>query len=282
MYRERIHQAQRYIQNNIHRNVSLEEVAHTACFSTFHFHRLFSIYTGEGVYGYIRRLRLQKAAEKICLIDIPINDVAKEAQYETAASFTKAFTGFFGVSPAAYRQSMRADRREVLFSVNKCAQFDWNRVEPQLLQVDPFDALCIRREGNCLQAGYAAWEELASTVRGMDIEWRSLRKVGITVDTPDIVEDTRVRYDAGVVLVNYTNENRYLFSQQFGGGEYAVFTHRGSYETLWETYLGICLGWLPENGVALRDTFWFDEYLNRPEDVSSDKLVTRIYLTVTS
>jgi AraC family transcriptional regulator len=282
VYRERIYQAQLYIQNNLLRDFTLDEVAQAVCFSPYHFHRLYSVYTGEGVYGYTRRLRLQHAAEKLCLTAVTIEEAAKQIHYDTVAAFNKAFKAHFGETPAAYRRTIQKDRRDSFVLTNECIAADWQPIEPEPLRIDPFDVRCIRRVGSCLQAGYAAWTALETTIRDMGIDWQPLRKFGITVDSPDIVEDTRVRYDAGVILDGGVQKNGFLFTQRFGGGEYAVFTHVGTYETLWKTYLGICLGWLPENDVVLRDTFWFDEYCNRPEEVAPEKLVTRIHVPIRS
>lgn len=280
LYRERIYQAQLFIENNLHRDFTLEDAARAACFSCHHFHRLFSVYTGEGVFTYTRRLRLQKAAERLCLNGISVEEAAVLANYSTVAAFTKAFTAHFGTSPAAYKRQMQAQRRVNLSSVNNCTAFEYKRIEPELLFVESFDVVCIRQEGSCLSAGYGAWSKLESIICASGIDWQPLRKFGCTVDSPDINEDTKVRYDAGVVLDGLTIDNNYLFRQHFGSGEYAVFTHYGSYETLWQTYLGICLGWLPQSEAVLRETCWFDEYVNRPGEVTPAGLITRIHVPV--
>ena len=280
LYRERIYKAQLFIQKNIHRDFTLEEVAQSSFFSLYHFHRLFSIYAGEGVYAYTRRLRLQRAAEQLCSRSVTIASVSDEARYDTVSAFTKAFKAHFGHTPSAYRQQTRLARSVSFSAIKDCASYDWKTVEPELRHIEAFEVVCLRHEGSCLQAGYSAWDNLEKNVRLMGLDWRMLRKFGITVDTPDIIDDTKVRYDAGVIIDGFGRDDGFLFKQHFGGGNYAVFTHLGSYETLWHTYLGICLGWLPQCEVELRDTFWFDEYLNRPEEVSPESLRTRIYVPV--
>ena len=54
-----------HIQENIDKPLSLEALADVACFSPFHFHRIFAAYVGETLNDYIRRTRLEWAAMKL-------------------------------------------------------------------------------------------------------------------------------------------------------------------------------------------------------------------------
>lgn len=56
-YQRRLDRALAYIARHLHREVTLNEVAAEACFSPYHFHRLFVALTGEMVAGHQRRLR---------------------------------------------------------------------------------------------------------------------------------------------------------------------------------------------------------------------------------
>jgi AraC-like DNA-binding protein len=61
-YISRINRVIDYIQNNLHKSLSLNELARVACFSIFHFHRIFSAIIGETLNDFIQRLRVEKAA----------------------------------------------------------------------------------------------------------------------------------------------------------------------------------------------------------------------------
>ncbi len=51
-----------YIHQNIDQPLSLHKMAGIACFSPFHFHRVFTFLTGETPTEYIKRTRIEKAA----------------------------------------------------------------------------------------------------------------------------------------------------------------------------------------------------------------------------
>ena len=57
--------------------------------------------------AYIRRLRMQWAAEQLVWSDVPISVVALEAGFTDQSHFTRAFVKFSGSTPAAYRRLLR-------------------------------------------------------------------------------------------------------------------------------------------------------------------------------
>ena len=61
-YQLRINKVTDYIHNHIDQPLSLQKMAGIACFSPFHFHRVFTILTGETPTHPIKRTRIEKAA----------------------------------------------------------------------------------------------------------------------------------------------------------------------------------------------------------------------------
>src|SRR5262245_6626807 len=102
-YHERILRVQVHIQSHLDDALSLEELAGVACFSPFHFHRLFRAFTGEGVHEHVRRLRLERAAQRLKLSEQPVTDIAFDAGYESHEAFTRAFHAMFGMPPSQFR-----------------------------------------------------------------------------------------------------------------------------------------------------------------------------------
>ena len=60
-YQLRINKVTDYIHNHIDQPLSLQKMAGIACFSPFHFHRVFTILTGETPTDYIKRTRIEIA-----------------------------------------------------------------------------------------------------------------------------------------------------------------------------------------------------------------------------
>jgi AraC family transcriptional regulator len=64
-YQERILRVRLHIEAHLDRPMLLEELAAVACFSPFHFHRIFRALVGESVMEHVRRLRLERAAQRL-------------------------------------------------------------------------------------------------------------------------------------------------------------------------------------------------------------------------
>ena len=99
-----IEDVMRYIREHIGDPLDRETLAAVAGFSVPHFHRVFTAHVGESAIGYVRRLRLERAARKLRMGAVDITEVALAAGYDTHAAFSKAFKQQFGLSPSDFRQ----------------------------------------------------------------------------------------------------------------------------------------------------------------------------------
>ena len=103
-YSDCIEEVKRYIRKLLQEPLNREVLAEVAGFSVPHFHRVFTAQVGESAISYVRRLRLQRAGQKLRMGAVDITEVALAAGYDTHAAFTKAFKQQFGFSPSEFRQ----------------------------------------------------------------------------------------------------------------------------------------------------------------------------------
>jgi transcriptional regulator GlxA family with amidase domain len=83
-YKQRLLRVLVYIQQNLDGPLELEELARVACFSPYHFHRIFTGMIGESVKAHIRRLRgVSRNLCKwfFCLLLAPIGRAPGPAQW---------------------------------------------------------------------------------------------------------------------------------------------------------------------------------------------------------
>jgi len=107
-YRRRICKAMNYIAANLDRDLPLEEVARSASFSMFHFHRIFKAVIGETVAEFTRRLRLELAANRLIMDRHGnITEIALASGFSSSQNFARAFRQAFGMSPSAFRQKSK-------------------------------------------------------------------------------------------------------------------------------------------------------------------------------
>ena len=102
---ELITKALNYINSkNKKSDITIDDVATHAGFSTDYFNRIFFAHTGFNIMEYVRFSRLKKAAHLLRGTNNDILDIALDCGYEAHESFSRAFKNQYGISPSEYRK----------------------------------------------------------------------------------------------------------------------------------------------------------------------------------
>jgi AraC family transcriptional regulator len=104
-YAQRIDRVIDYLRGNLDRPVKLAELADVACFSEFHFHRIFTAVSGETLNQFTNRLRLEKAARLLRYSEQSLTDIALDCGFSSSATFSRAFRSGYDTSPSQFRKS---------------------------------------------------------------------------------------------------------------------------------------------------------------------------------
>jgi AraC family transcriptional regulator len=91
-----------FVENHIEERLSVDTLADVGGFSKFHLNRLFSIYTGFSLMGYVRHRKLTHAVQDLHE-DVRILDIATAYGYSSERAFSRAFLNEFGASPSHFR-----------------------------------------------------------------------------------------------------------------------------------------------------------------------------------
>ncbi len=138
-------------------DMSIEDVASHAGFSTDYFNRIFAAHTGFNVMGYIRFRRLKKAMFLLRMTDRDILDIALECGYEAHESFSRAFKKQYGKTPTEYREAMQ--NTEMFYGDLYHDDTVGMRIThefPQFKQATRDDAIDWILENDALRLGYEA------------------------------------------------------------------------------------------------------------------------------
>ncbi len=276
-----------HVQEHLDSDLPLEELARLACFSPYHFHRIFTGMVGESVKEYVRRLRLERAASRLKLGAAPVTSIALDAGYETHEAFTRAFRSTFGVAPSRYRAAKQpvavSQWRSGLHYLPGRAPGTFRtfgsggtKMQVAIKSVRAMRVAFLRHVGPYSEVG-ATWDRLLPYLGKEGWLAGEVMFLGICHDDPDVTDPAKIRYDACVTVDETFEPVGDIGVQIVPGGEYAVTTHFGPYNNLGETYTKLRGQWLPRSGRELRATPCFEVYLNDPQGTEPEDLLTDIY-----
>jgi AraC-like DNA-binding protein len=88
--------------------LNLEQISSQACFSRFHFLRLFRQAFDKTPHQYLVERRIEKAKELLRSDELRVTDVCFEVGFQSLGSFSSLFHKSVGHPPITYREKSRA------------------------------------------------------------------------------------------------------------------------------------------------------------------------------
>ena len=104
-----IHIAKKYIENNLDRIVSSNEIALKLGMNPTYFSTFFKQKTGENFRAYVNRVKNDKAKEMLAIPDLSIEEIAHSLGYTDYRSFHRIFKQMNDESPTTYRSRILKD-----------------------------------------------------------------------------------------------------------------------------------------------------------------------------
>lgn len=93
-----------YMEENICRNVSLEDMADVCGLSVSHFRALFRQRFHQSPGNYFRKLRMNMIAKRLRETTMPVKEIAAKSGFDMLPNFYRAFRAVYGTSPIEYRR----------------------------------------------------------------------------------------------------------------------------------------------------------------------------------
>ncbi len=99
-----------YIEENLARNLSLDELSRQLDMNVYFFVRCFKRSTGLPPHQYVLRRRVERAREFLLDPDIPIADIALRCGFATQSHLTATFNRLTNLTPGEYRRAFERSR----------------------------------------------------------------------------------------------------------------------------------------------------------------------------
>lgn len=298
-YVARINKAIDYIEKNIDKKMTLEDVAKAASFSKFHFHRIFSAFVAESPNAFIQRIRIEKAASSLLMNpEKSITEIALDIGFASSSSFAKLFKNQIGMSASDWR----IKKSNIGQSQSKIGQMISNERKNHFLDVSYIDSrknggttlyssILKRRQKMKLNVSvkefddmpvvyirhigpYQGDSELFGSLFGKLFKWAGprgllsnpeMKVLCVYHDNPEITESVKLRTSVCLTAPEDIAVTGEVGKMTVPGGKYAVAYFRinsNEYGDAWSSVYG---EWLPESGYQPDERPSFEMCLNDPK-----------------
>ncbi|MDV7103374.1 AraC family transcriptional regulator [Vibrio sp. TH_r3] len=253
-----------YIHQDITRELPAKQLADVAAYSEQHFHRLFKQVVGESIHQYIRRTRMEYAAN-LLMFDSKssVLQVANNCGFSSVSSFTRAFKATFILSPGEWRKHdyHTADKSYLADDEIAAGYVRVSQVgipKPTIVEVEERDVAYVRHQGYNRSIKRAwlvlqAWAE--SEGRNFSAQY------GLHHSNPALVPLEKCRYVACIEIDKRLTYRGVVNQLTIPSGLHAVFRLHGVYGELLPQISHILEQWLPESGFKLASTPAYVHYI---------------------
>jgi AraC family transcriptional regulator len=290
-YRVRIQKVIEYINAHLADELPLEVLAGAACFSAFHFHRIFSLLVGETPAEFVNRLRLERAANILLFApSITITEVAFECGFSSSATFSRSFKKYFKTSATHWRHDSKirkatASGRPYIDSVTSIQHAPIDRhksVNITIRRRPPFHiAYAASLHGYGHEQIGATWRTICGWAGANGFFGRETKMIGISFDNPDITPKDKCRYYACLTVPEEIATPPGIGVMDLPGGLYAVKHFEGMEEGITGAYTDLYNLWLPDSGYLPANSPCYELYTSTPDQNASGHFVMDICLPIT-
>ena len=253
----RINDVLYFIHQDISEQLLAKDLAGIAAYSEQHFHRLFKAVVGEPVHHYIRRIRIEFAANQLMFdTKSSVLAIATKSGFSSVSSFSRAFKAIFAMSPGQWRSSERQQQDKPFLAdpeISACYERLTKRDIPQYQLVErPKQHVAYVRHQGYDRSISDAWQTLKAwaAMEGRDFS----RQFGVHHSNPALVALKECRYVACLAIEYPILRRGLVNSMTIPAGLHAVFTLQGRYGELLPQLSNILEHWLPTSGYKMLST----------------------------
>lgn len=287
-YECRINRVIDFVSSHLDEKLPLDQLAKIACFSPYHFHRVFSAMVGETLHDFVQRLRIEKAAA--LLVTRPtasITEIALDCGFGSSAVFARAFRARFGSSASAFRaenskgcktdrkihQSLRNGGKEGHAAISylpspatdSSSLHRRKTMHVEIKQMPAWHVAYVRHLGGYGPGVQEAWAKLMRWAGPRGLFGPQTTMLGISHDNPHITSPSKCRYDACIPAPADLQPEREIGIADIPGGTCAVLRFEGPGEQILAAYNSLYGDWLPQSGYQPADSPCYEMYHGNPE-----------------
>lgn len=271
-----------FIEAHFKEDIQIPQLEAACHYSYRNINRIFEALQQETIGQYIKRRRLELAAQYLRYSEESISEIAMDVGFGGVAAFSKAFRSRFGCSPRAFRKDSLSVHLEEWKAEGQLAELEPISFETEVLPDMYVLGLEYHGPYDDFEGIKATWEKFLTYVDQQDLIRPNSIFLAEILDDEDITDKINCRYNVALVLEKpLPAAPQGLFQvKRLPGQRYAKFMHQGPHEASSETYQRIFGSWLEGIQLEWDDGPILEFYLNDEEDTAPADLLTEIYIPV--
>lgn len=238
-------------------NLSLESVAAHFFVSKYHFSRIFKAVTGESVYTFIKRCKVDQSAVDMKLNpEKAITEIGLDYGY-SSSNYSSLFKKHHDASPVVFRQSIPTSSMPVPFHPERTAHFKTAEEYAARIEIQEFPDFFVLYErfiGNYIELEQRWYQFL-------DFYNAYLQEETILVERffndPAITNPSQCICDICMTVGEDCDLDNLTRIQ---GGRWIVYHFDGEIKDIFETLQGIFSVWLPRSGYRMAQHYGLNIY----------------------
>lgn len=274
-YELRINRVMDHVRQRFAEELSLEGLARVACFSPFHFHRIFKAGAGETLNAFIQRVRLERAC--YLMMAAPrrsLGSIALEVGFCAQSDLSRVFKQRYGIAPSAWDRRSRLDERgidgyEAALAAARAASPPPTVV---LRRHPPCRLAYVRLRtpfmGDVLRVGYA---QLTAWLDARGVDWRRSRLLGLSWDNFETTPLDQVRFDFGFEVGPHIEAEGEVGVYELPGVRAADVHCQGPLSTIALAWEHLYDRWLPTSGFEPDELPGIKRFRRRPDEIGWDQ-----------
>jgi AraC family transcriptional regulator len=290
-YVDRVNRAVDYVTRNLDQPLRLAEVAEAACFSSYHFHRIFRGLMGETLTSFVKRVRLERAVYLLShRKGATLTEIALACGFSSSSDFSRSFRSNYGVAPSKFDlERFRRSGRDAMESLTPPGERHRLKRLPASENPDGFTVtlrnIPARRvayirvhrpyesdHANQAVARLLAWADDRGLAGG---QW-----LGYQWEDPEIVPLEKCRYDVGVEVPGTTVADGEVSITTFAPCLIAEIAIAGTIALEIRAIQWLYFTWLPRSGYAPAHEPAFEAWNGRPFVHGMEHFELRVQLPV--
>ena len=273
-----------YLDDHLHQEINIQQVEEICHYSYRNINRIFEAIHHETIGKYVKRLRLEKAAQILKYSDIGISQIAYQVGFEDRSAFSKAFKKRFQQSPKDYRDSSETLRKEIQREFDPDENPDRQKLQFEIEILPTFDYLFLECRGsfNDLDEIEMNWQTFLDFTEEKGLLHQNAILMTEIVDDDEVSDELNSRYRHALILekpLSFVPPNHYRIKSH-KRQKYAKFTHKGSPQRTALFYQEIFAFWMADVAHELVDAPILEFYPNFDETQSEEALITEIYIAI--